>query len=263
MTKPALKRTLFILIILLLMIPTDVLAETAQVLEVFDGDTIRVLLDGGGEETVRYLLIDTPELHHPQRGEEEMGREAARANRDLVLGKKVRLEMDARTRDRYGRLLAYVWVPSQGGEILTSTRLVELGYALPFVLPPNVKYVEAIRHACERARSLKAGLWRTAAPRLFSTAQAWEAMDTLKGHFITLQIRVKRVVHSGKRSLILPADAKCAVIPYDSDRPLFGDVTRLEGKTLFITGKLRAGFRGAEIYLRDPSQLRISTGPTH
>lgn len=263
MMTPGLKRLLFVLLLLLLLPPSGGLAETAQVLEVFDGDTIRVLLDRGGEETVRYLLIDTPELHHPQRGEEEMGRQAARANRDLVLGRKVRLEMDVLTRDRYGRLLAYVWIPTRDGEVMASRWLVEQGYALPFVLPPNVKHVETIRKACQRARSLNAGLWRTAAPRLFSPDQAWSALDTLRGHFLTLQIRVERVIPSGKRWLLLPEDKKCAVILYDSDRPLFGDLKRFEGQTLLITGKLRAGFRGAEIYLRDPSQLRISTKTAH
>lgn len=255
----------FLLVALLALVtwgPFPVRAETATVIEVFDGDTIRVRLDGGGEETVRYLLIDTPELHHPQRGEEEMGREAAEANRRLVQGQRVRLETDVLTRDRYGRMLAYVWLPMEEGEILVSRWLVEQGYALPFTLPPNVKYVDLIRQACRQARQKRAGLWDRAASRSFSASQAWIFLPSLKGHFLTMEMEVERVVHSGQRWLLLPGKGKTALVIFDSDQPQFGDLKRLVGKHIRATGKLREGYRGAQIYLRTPSQLLISTENT-
>jgi len=84
-------------------------ALDALVTRIVDGDTIVVTL-GTASEKVRYIGVDTPELHHPRRRREPGAREAAAVNRDLVLGRHVRLELDVRTRDRYGRLLAYVWV---------------------------------------------------------------------------------------------------------------------------------------------------------
>src|SRR5258706_4066907 len=82
---------------------------TGTVIRTVDGDTVWVRL-AGGVEKVRYIGIDTPEIHHPTRGEEPGGRAATEINRGLVGDRPVRLEPDLQLRDRYGRLLAYVWV---------------------------------------------------------------------------------------------------------------------------------------------------------
>jgi endonuclease YncB( thermonuclease family) len=81
----------------------------ARVLDVIDGDTINVVVSDRMEK-VRYIGVDSPELHHPTKGAEPGGREATEANRQLVAGEQVRLELDVQERDRYGRLLAYVYV---------------------------------------------------------------------------------------------------------------------------------------------------------
>jgi len=80
--------------------------ETVQVKRVIDGDTI-VLSD---DRKVRYIGIDTPEIHHPQKAVQCFGTEAARFNKELVEGKEVTLQKDISDTDRYGRLLRYVWV---------------------------------------------------------------------------------------------------------------------------------------------------------
>src|SRR5215213_4702317 len=85
----------------------------ARVLRVIDGDTIEVDL-GGREEHVRYIGIDTPESAIPGEPVECFGKEAAAANEDLVDGETVRLVFDAERRDRYGRLLAYVYADEIG-----------------------------------------------------------------------------------------------------------------------------------------------------
>ncbi len=59
---------------------------------------------------VRYIGVDTPEIHHPMKGVEPYGLEAAEANRKLADGKTVSLKFDVEQRDRYGRLLAYVYL---------------------------------------------------------------------------------------------------------------------------------------------------------
>ncbi len=252
-------RNLSTLLLILLCFPGPIKAETARVLEVFDGDTVRIRLEGGGEETIRYLLIDTPELHHPKRGEEELGKKAAVINRALVLGKRVRIETDALTRDRYGRMLAYVWIPAEEEWLLVSKLLVESGYALPFVLPPNVKYAPRIRRACRKARINGKGLWKRAASRILTPSQAWHDLVSLRGHFITLQMKVASVKRSGSRWLIMSEEKGLALILYDSDQPLFGNPRNLENRRIRVVGKLRAGYCRAELYLRDPSQIRIST----
>ena len=128
----------------------------AAVVRVVDGDTIQVQI-GGRLEKVRYIGVNTPEVHHPRKGEEPGGREATEVNRGLVEGKHVRLELDVRERDRYGRLLAYVWV----GDTMVNAELVRLGYAQVMTIPPNVRYQPMFLKLQREAREAGRGLWRT------------------------------------------------------------------------------------------------------
>ena len=105
---------------------------------------------------VRYIGIDAPELHHPTRGEEPGGREATELNRRLVGSQHVRLELDVRARDQYGRLLAYVWV----GDLMVNAELVRLGYAQVMTVPPNVKHQALLVKLPREARDVGRGLWR-------------------------------------------------------------------------------------------------------
>ena len=127
------------------------------VVKVVDGDTIHVRI-GDRVEPVRYIGINTPELHHPRKGEEPGGREAALRNGELVASKRVRLELDVQSRDRYGRLLAYVWV----GDVLVNAELVRLGYAQVMTVPPNVRYQGLFLKLQREAREAARGLWRRA-----------------------------------------------------------------------------------------------------
>lgn len=124
-----------------------------------DGDTIYVRL-AGGMEKVRYIGVDTPEVHHPTRGEEPGGREATAVNRRLLGDRPVRLETDVQLRDRYGRLLAYVWARRpDGGEVMVNAELVRLGYAAVMTVPPNVRHATLFRRLAAEARAQHRGLW--------------------------------------------------------------------------------------------------------
>jgi micrococcal nuclease len=125
------------------------------VVRVVDGDTIYVQL-ADRVEKIRYIGVNTPEIHHPIKGEEPGGREAADVNRRIAGGQRVRLELDVRTRDRYGRLLAYVWV----GDTMLNAELVRLGYAQVMTVPPNVRYQDLFVKLQREARDAGRGLWR-------------------------------------------------------------------------------------------------------
>ncbi len=131
---------------------TPALVE-GTVVRVVDGDTIHVQL-ADRVEKIRYIGVNTPEIHHPTKGEES-GREAAAVNRRLVAGRRVRLELDVRTRDRYGRLLAYVWV----GGTMVNAELVRQGYAQVMTVPPNVRYQDLFVKLQREAREAGRGLW--------------------------------------------------------------------------------------------------------
>ena len=133
--------------------PPSALVE-AKVVRVIDGDTIEVDIEGS-LYNVRYIGIDTPETVHPQKPVEYFGKEAAERNRELVEGKRVRLENDIEDKDKYGRLLRYVWV----GDTMVNAELVRLGYAYSYTYPPNVKYQDYFLQLEREAREQGRGLW--------------------------------------------------------------------------------------------------------
>jgi len=129
-------------------------AVAATVIRVIDGDTIEVSINGVREK-VRYIGIDAPETVHPSKPVEWMGKEASEANRRLVEGKTVYLEKDISERDKYGRLLRYVWL----GSLLVNAELVRLGYAKVSTYPPDVKYSDYFLKMQQEARAARRGLW--------------------------------------------------------------------------------------------------------
>ena len=123
----------------------------ANVAQVTDGDTIR--LEGLGP--VRLIGIDTPEVYG---GVECFGREASEfVKRLLPVGTRVRYRVGVEERDRYGRLLAYVWLSD--GRMLNRV-LVNKGYAQPLTIPPNVDFARVFQAGARAAREAGLGLWR-------------------------------------------------------------------------------------------------------
>jgi micrococcal nuclease len=153
---PRVRRALLLALVLALVLGsvTSATALEGRVVRVVDGDTIHVKV-GERLEKVRYIGVNTPEVHHPRKGEEPGGREALALNRSLVNGRTVRLETDTRTRDRYGRVLAYVWV----GDVMVNAELVRRGYAQVMTVPPNVRYQARFLKLQREARDAGRGLW--------------------------------------------------------------------------------------------------------
>lgn len=129
--------------------PADV--SEAKVVRVIDGDTIEI--EGG--EKVRYIGIDAPETVEPQKKVECFGQEATTKNKELVEGKTVRLEKDTTDRDKYNRLLRYVYVD----ENLINAELVKLGFARAWAYPPDMQYQDQISEAEREAKKIQSGLW--------------------------------------------------------------------------------------------------------
>ncbi len=119
-----------------------------RVSEVTDGDTI--VLNNGN--VVRYIGIDTPEQG------DSFFAEATETNRQLVRGKKLRLEYDIDKRDGYGRVLAYVWVDS----LLVNAELIRRGLASVYLFSPNLKYRDDFVSLQKEARDNQAGIWSVA-----------------------------------------------------------------------------------------------------
>ena len=133
-------------------------AGQATVTKVADGDTIHVRV-GGKEEKVRLIGIDTPETHGPGGLRECFGPEATRRAEDLLpAGTTVRLVRDVEPRDRYGRLLAYVYRTADG--LFVNMALAGEGYAATLTYPPNVAFAKEFDAATRTARRADRGLWQ-------------------------------------------------------------------------------------------------------
>jgi micrococcal nuclease len=131
--------------------PSSAPARQAKVVAVLDGDTI--IISGG--EKVRYAGLNSPESHHPDKLPEYCGQEAFEANRRLVVGKTVRLEFDERRRDKYGRLLAYVYVDG----LMVNAELIRQGYAQVSTYKDNQRYHAEFERLQRSAIAMRRGLW--------------------------------------------------------------------------------------------------------
>lgn len=120
---------------------------------VFDGDTIR--LESG--EKVRYLGINAPEIGHEEGEETEcMGLDAKKLNVSLVSKRRVKLEFDQPKEDRYGRLLAYVFL--ENGDMVNAL-LVRKGLAHVTAGKSNLKYFTLLLHEQRLAMDERIGIW--------------------------------------------------------------------------------------------------------
>jgi micrococcal nuclease len=121
---------------------------------VVDGDTVEVELASGSYD-VRYIGIDTPESVTPGEPVECFGKRASAANARLVEGERVRLVFDSERRDRYGRLLAYVYA----GEVFVNAELVRGGLARTLEIAPNTAHAGLFDRLEQGAANAGRGLW--------------------------------------------------------------------------------------------------------
>jgi micrococcal nuclease len=132
---------------------------TGRVTRVVDGDTVRVrLARGRGTRTVRYIGVDTPETVKPGEPVQCYGDQASSFNKRLVQGRRVRLEIGRERTDRYGRLLAYVYVRGRG-RAFVNAELLRRGYARTLAIPPNTDRAGRFSQLERRAREQRRGLW--------------------------------------------------------------------------------------------------------
>ncbi|PKL52163.1 MAG: nuclease [Nitrospira bacterium HGW-Nitrospira-1] len=126
--------------------------HTVRVKKIYDGDTIGAVVAGRFEK-IRLIGIDAPET-----GQRLWGKKAKKCIGSLMANAALRisLEYDMELRDKYGRILAYIW--TQDGHMINE-EMLKKGCAVLFTFPPNVKYVERFRAAQKKAQEHKAGIW--------------------------------------------------------------------------------------------------------
>jgi micrococcal nuclease len=132
--------------------------NSATMKRVVDGDTIDIAI-GGNTERVRLIGINTPETKHPTKGMECFGQEASAYTEQLLpKGTKLRVERDIEARDKYGRLLLYVYI--ENSNVFVNLDLVLQGYARPMVFEPNTAHKADFAQAATQAELRNVGLWQ-------------------------------------------------------------------------------------------------------
>ncbi|WP_145997323.1 thermonuclease family protein [Salirhabdus sp. Marseille-P4669] len=128
----------------------------ATVTRVVDGDTIELRFENGTTETIRLLLVDTPETKHPSLPVQQFGPEASQFAKKTLLNKQVQVEYDGPKRDKYDRLLGYLWI----GNSIFNQMLLEEGLArYAYVYDPPYTHSSAFMKAQNRAKNAKKGIW--------------------------------------------------------------------------------------------------------
>ena len=130
-----------------------------NVSKITDGDTFYVITPQKEKFKIRLIGIDAPESRNVgvKVRTEYFGKEAKVYMTNLLRNKKVKLTFDVQKTDRYGRILAYVYLENG---VFLNQHLVENGYAVVSTFPPNVKFVEVFTKAEKSARNKKLGLWK-------------------------------------------------------------------------------------------------------
>lgn len=128
----------------------------AKAINIVDGDTLDVRFENGKEERIRLLLVDTPETKAPGKAVQPFGPEASQYAKDILEGKEIGVEIDVSERDKYGRLLAYIWIDDK----IFNEMLLEQGLArVAYIYPPNIKYVDQFRDVQKAAQKAGVGIW--------------------------------------------------------------------------------------------------------
>ncbi|WP_438446733.1 thermonuclease family protein [Gorillibacterium sp. sgz5001074] len=127
--------------------------ETYVVKRVVDGDT----LETATKERIRLIGVDTPETVKPGSPVEAYGKEASDYAKSRLTGKTILAYADAEDKDKYGRLLRYIFI--QGETRMFNEELIAEGYANLMTVPPNVMYSKQFQKLEREARSGKKGLW--------------------------------------------------------------------------------------------------------
>ena len=144
--------------------PTAFIGEkqTVMVTRVIDGDTIEI----EGKIKVRYIGINSPEIYHDttgkKTGEQCFANESYLENERLVEGKEITMVKDVSDKDKYGRLLRYVYVDpsaSSGQVIFVNEYLITNGYAKIMTIKPDVKYSQQFKIDEKLAKENNLGIW--------------------------------------------------------------------------------------------------------
>lgn len=195
-------------------------AQNIRVEQVYDGDTVRLTTG----QSVRFIGVNTPEMNY-KRGSPEVGALAAKQYVQSRLSQMTRLQSGTQQRDRYGRLLAHIYL---NDGLSLEEQLLERGLGYYLAIPPNLFLRECLKAAESRARTHRLGLWRNG---------SWpQHVAELKPHsagFVILQGKISKISRT-KKAWYLELNDRVALKVSADVLALFDDAQmtkmRLKGK---------------------------------
>lgn len=173
---------------------------THSVLRIIDGETLQ--LDDGREVRLIGALAPKPDVLTTPADDWPPAREAHRALEALVADRSVTLRYEGRRRDRYGRVLAQVYVTARDeaaqnetGALWIQERMIGDGHARAYALPGNVGCLRALAAAETEARTARRGIWSRETYRV-RAAEHVDALQRLVGRFVVVEGRVAAVTRA-------------------------------------------------------------------
>jgi micrococcal nuclease len=183
-----------------------------------------------------------------------LGKEAELLNKEFVLGKTVRVEEDVTKRDKYRRILGYVFVEKDGREIMVQEELLRRGVAYLYTFPPNVKYVDRLVRAFKEAKEKKAGFWSLDLEvRAADAAQYLGQRKMVVGRIGSVRSTPKTILMSleGLAVVIFKKDIDAFLNAGIRPRDAYRD------KDVRIFGLIKAYQGKPEVIVSHPSQIEI------
>ncbi|MFO7733447.1 MAG: thermonuclease family protein [Candidatus Aminicenantes bacterium] len=234
-------------------------AETLRgtVVYVYDGDTIRVRLDGGGDRRVRLIGVDCPELDDDREEVRFLSFVAKRFAHARLIKKKVGLVLGPEKQDAYGRMLAFVEM--EDGLVFNES-LVREGFAWAYLkFPFDEAWRKRLKAAEADARGAERGLWRKEPYPLVAAVEAGSRL----GEVVTVRFRCARAFERSRLRILAAEGAEFeTVIPAAVLKALPGSLD-FKGRTIEATGLVEV-FRGRpQIMIGVPGQLRRIDGPAN
>ncbi len=212
---------------------------------VYDGDTVE-LEDG---RKIRFLGINTPEVQHKDKMTEAGGEEAKTWLIDKLQHVKVRLEFDVEKTDKYGRTLAYLFTENKEQINLS---LVKAGLATISIYPPNLRYVDELVAAQNKAEQEKLGIWQRPEYAAIPVGNLTEA-----GHSGWTRLVGKvAAIRETRKSVYLVFSSKFEARIDRQWLSLFPDVNSYLGKTVEVRGWLSKNRKQFSLFIRHPSAIR-------
>ncbi len=226
-------------------------SDTATVVVVYDGDTVKVRFRDGNERRVRLIGIDTPELDDKRENVLFMAYVAKRFAFLKLYRKQVRLDYDWQSEDKYGRLLAFL--TTEDG-VLFNELILREGYAFWLrAFPYKPELMKRFEAAEREARRGEKGLWRKGDPAIIAPAEA----GGLLGQLASVRMTCASVEERKPFIVLRPPGGEFEVLIPERRRADFPGLGAMAGKALLVTGLVEE-FRGrVQIMVDLPMQIQV------